>query len=140
VAKSTSGRRYERGENRRKHLGSLAVPVVEVSAEGERIGKCPAGFPAARRQILLDRAIPHIVSAPYSAAFPKRLYAVDQDGTVYTAQTSNPGDSYHGYPYAGRLGKRLIAALRDMARKENCETAFNRWIKLYITIGGPPDL
>jgi hypothetical protein len=90
--------------------------------------------------VLIDKAIPHIVTDPYSEAFPKRLYVVDQDGTIYTAQTSSPGASYHGYPYAGPMGKRLIDALRAIARKQECETAFETWLKRYITVGGPPDL
>lgn len=114
--------------------------MIAVSAEGERIGKCPADFPADHRQRLLDMAVPHITSAPYSEAFPKRLYVVDQDGTVYTGQTSNPNDSYHGYPYAGPMGKRLVAALRDLARKQGCETESEKWLKRHIKIGGPPDL
>ncbi|SKA30315.1 hypothetical protein SAMN02745126_04938 [Enhydrobacter aerosaccus] len=104
------------------------------------MGKCPAGFPADRRQALLDRAIPHITRPPYSEAFPKRLYVVDRDGTIYTAQTTNPGDSYHGYPYTGRMGSRLIAALRALARQDGCEKAFDAWVKSHITVGGPPDL
>jgi hypothetical protein len=90
--------------------------------------------------MLLDKAVSHITTAPYSEAFPKRLYVVDQDGTVYTAQTSNPGDSYHGYPYAGPMGKRLIAALRAIAQQDGCEAAFEIWLKRYIKVGGPPDL
>ncbi len=93
-----------------------------------------------RRQKLLDGAIGHITTEPYSAAFPKRLYAVDMDGTIYTAQTTNPGDSYHGYPYAGRMGKRLIAALRCVAIQQGCEPAFDAWLDDHIEIGGPPDL
>jgi hypothetical protein len=107
---------------------------------GELIGKCPANFTDERRQALLDKAIPHITTAPYSPEFPKRLYAVDQDGTIYTAQTTNPGDSYHGYPYAGRMGKRLIAALRAMAVREGCVAGFEAWLRRHITVGGPPDL
>jgi hypothetical protein len=133
-------RRYERGENRKKHVGKRTTPEVEPKPNGEFIGKCPARFPDERRSELLEKAIPYITGSPYSEAFPKRLYAVDRDGTIYTAQTSNPGDSYHGYPYTGRMGKHLIAALREMARSEGCEVAFNAWIKTYIKVGGPPDL
>ncbi len=133
-------RRYERGDNRRKHVGRSATPEIVVSPNGEATGKCPTGLTAEHRQILLDRAVAHITASPYSQAFPKRLYAVDRDGTVYTAQTSNPGDSYHGYPYAGPMGKRLIEALRAKARTQKCEAEFNQWLKRYIVIGGPPDL
>ena len=133
-------RRYERGENRRKHLGSAGQPEIVETAQGELVGKCPANFPIGRRQVLLDQAIPHITTAPYTKAFPKRLYTVDQDGTIYTAQTSSPGDSYHGYPYAGRMGNRLINALRTIARQQGCEAAFDKWLRRHIKVGGPPDL
>jgi hypothetical protein len=89
---------------------------------------------------MLDHGIGVITAAPYSALFPKRLFAVDDDGTIYAAETTNPGQSYHGFPYHGRLGKRLLAALRAIAREKDCETAFDRWVKRHITIGGPPDL
>ncbi len=134
------GRRYERGQNRQKHVGSTGMPEIVRHSNDEIIGKCPANFPETRRKKLLDEAIPHITSPPYSAEFPKRLYVVDHDGTVYTGQTTNPGDSYHGYPYSGIMGKRLIAALREMAQQKNCEQAFNSWVKRYIDIGGKPDL
>ena len=137
---AATSRRYERGQHRMKHVGRLAEPEIVASANGERVGKCPTPFPAERRQALLDQAIPHIVQPPYSPEFPKRLYAVDRDGTIYEGQTSNPGDSYHGYPYAGRMGRRLVAALRAIAIQAGCETEFDRWVKKYIIIGGPPDL
>ncbi len=133
-------RRYERGENRIRHVGVVAQPEIRKSSNGETLGKCPANFPIERRQTLLDKAIPHHTLAPYSETFPKRLYAVDEDGTIYTAQTTNLGDSYHGYPYAGRMGMQLIAALRKMARERGCEAKFNVWLKRHIIVGGPPDL
>jgi hypothetical protein len=136
----SSRRRYERGERRQKHVGLTAEPEIVRSRRGELVGKCPANFPNERLQALLDRAIPHIITAPYNEAFPKRLYVVDQDGTIYTAQTTNPGDSYHGYPYAGRMGRRLINALRAMAQREGCVAGFEAWLKRYIKVGGPPDL
>jgi hypothetical protein len=92
---ATAHRRYERGENRRKHVGASPVPEI-VTVRGDRVGKCPAGRRAAWRQALLDDAIGYFTDDPYSPAFPKRLFAVDADGAIYTAQTSNPGDSYHG--------------------------------------------
>ena len=92
------------------------------------------------RKNLLDGAIAHIIAEPYSLQSPKRLYVVDSDGTIYTAQITNPRDSYHGYPYAGRMGKRLIAALRKQAVQKDCEPAFDRWLSRWVTVGGPPDL
>ena len=136
----SGGRRYERGENRFRHVGTAPTPEIVWLANGEPLGKCPANFPPGRRQRLLDAAVPHITGAPYSDAFPKRLYAVDLDGTVYTGQTTDHGKSYHGYPYTGQMGKRLIAALRTIARKQECEAEFDKWLKRYIKIGGAPEL
>lgn len=133
-------RRYERGANRRKHVGSSNRPEIAATPDGEIVGKCPAQFPDDRKQELLDKAIPYITSPPYSEAFSKRLFVVDQDGTIYTAQTSNPGDSYHGYPYAGTIGKRLLAALREMAVHDDCEREFEQWCKKNIQRGGKPDI
>ena len=107
---------------------------------GEVVGKCPAAFPADRRQSLLDGAVGYLITQPYSEAFPKRLFAVDIDGTIYTAQTTNPGDAYHGYPYSGRMGKRLVAALKEQAQQKGCAQAFDLWVRRHIQIGGPPDL
>lgn len=140
VTKNTGVRRYERGEHRRKHLGSSERPEIAISTDGEPIGLCPKHLPLDRRQNMLDNAVPHLTRSPYSQAFPKRLYAVDIDGAIYTGQTSNLGASYHGYPYAGPMGKRLIAALREVAQKQNCATEFEKWLKRYVTLGGPPDL
>ena len=133
-------RRYERGENRRKHVGKLSGPQIVTDSDGETVGKCPARFPDVRKQELLDKAIPYITSPPYSEEFPKRLFIVDRDGTIYTAQTSNPGDSYHGYPYAGTMGKGLIAKLRTIAVRENCEKEFEQWCKSHIQRGSKPDI
>jgi hypothetical protein len=91
---------------------------VVVLPSGELIGKCPAGLPDDRRQAMLDQAVGVITEAPYSASFPKRLFAVDDDGTIYAAETTNLGQSYHGFPYHGRLGKRLLAALRTIAQEK----------------------
>jgi len=134
------GTRFDVDRNRNKHVGRTDKPEIARMANGEFVGRCPANFPEDRRQALLDKAIPHITSAPYSTEFPKRLYVVDESGTIYTAQTTNPGDSYHGYPYAGRMGRRLIEALRVMAQEKKCEEAFETWLRRHIRVGGPPDL
>ncbi|HQT84233.1 MULTISPECIES: hypothetical protein [Acidiphilium] len=136
---ATPQRRYERGENRRKHVGQSELPEI-VSDGRDRIGKCPRGRAPEWRQGLLDDAVGYITVDPYSQEFPKRLFAVDVDGTIYTAQTSNPGDSYHGYPYAGDLGKRILKTLRDKAVVIKCELQFDAWVKQNIIKAGKPDI
>ncbi|MBF0250876.1 MAG: hypothetical protein HQL35_09645 [Alphaproteobacteria bacterium] len=133
-------RQYQRGKNRYKHVGKENVPKVEKAQNGEVVGKCPASMSEEHKSELLVQAIPYITEPPYSADFPKRLFVVDQDGTIYTGQTTEPGKSYHGYPYAGPIGRRLKEALRKMARKKGCEGEFNQWIKRYIKDAGRPDI
>lgn len=135
----TGNRRYERGDNRTKHLGTSDGPEI-MHRNGEIIGRCPRDMAPSRRQALLDDAVGCVTTEPYSVQFPKRLDAVDTDGSIHTAQTSNPGDSYHGYPYAGRMGKRLIEAPRRTAIRKGCGAAFDCWVKRHIRLGGPPDL
>ncbi len=132
-------RRYERGENRRKHVGTSPFPEV-VTVGRDIVGRCPEGRTPKWRQALLDDAVGYVTVDPYSPAFPKRLFTIDDDGTIYTAQTSNPGDSYHGYPYSGPLGKRLLKALRERAAAMGCESQYNAWVKRHITVAGKPDL
>lgn len=130
---------YERGENRQKHVGKEAYPVIEIVKQ-ERIGKCPAGMPESRKEKLLAQALPYFTDPPYSKEFPKRLFAVDQDGTIYAGQTTEVGRSYHGYPYAGPLGRNMIEALRNQAREQGCEREFDKWLNKHITKAGKPDL
>ena len=77
---------------------------------------------------------------PYSPAFPKCLFTVDGDGTIYAAHTSNPRDSYHGYPYHENLGKRILDVLRKKALVMGCKKQFDAWVKKHITVAGKPDL
>ncbi len=122
-------------------MGTSPRPeIVRIGHGREFVGKCPAGFPVERSNALLAVAVPCITTPPYSVSHPKRLYAVDVDGPIYAAETTVPGDSYHGYPYAGKMGKRLLGALRQMAVRHGCEPAFEQWVKTHIQVGGPPDL
>lgn len=132
-------RKYDRGENRWKHVGTESFPVIE-NMGGEVVGKCPARMPDDHKAQLLAQAIPYLTVQPYSREFPKRLFVVDQDGTIYTGQTTDRGRSYHGYPYAGPLGRKLIEALRVQARDRGCEGEFDKWVKKHIKIDRKPDL
>lgn len=140
LGSNTPVRRYQRGENRHKHVGKENIPRVEKAADGEVVGKCPAAMSEDHKSELLAQAIPYLTEYPYSAAFPKRLFVVDQDGTVYTGQTTEAGSSYHGYPYAGPIGRRLKQALYEMAVKKGCAKEFNRWVKDHIRDAGRPDI
>lgn len=97
-------------------------------------------MPDEHKLTLLERAIPYLTNPPYSLDFPKRLFVVDDDGTIYAGQTSEAGKSYHGYPYAGPMGPRLLRGLREQAQRLNCEAQFNKWVKAHIRPDRKPDL
>ena len=129
-------RRYDKGERRFKHIGRGSRPEFETTFSHPQrwVGKCPSELTLTTIQSLLDDAV--AVPAPdREIAAPKRLYAV-HEGAIYEAQTSDGGASYHGYPYRGRLGSRLLDVLRGVARDKGCLDEFENWSKQYIVTGG----
>jgi len=86
------------------------------------------------REALLNEAI----AAPNGdreATYTKYLYAV-HEGAIYEARTSDAGQTYHGFPYRGLLGKAIVDKLRVKAEEKKCLQEFNRWVKDYITVQG----
>lgn len=125
-------RQYEKGERRFKHVGTGTEPTIEFDDGNPKkwVGKCPSNLSEADRARLLNEAI----AAPNGdreLALPKRLYVV-HDGAIYEAQTSDHGQSYHGYPYKGRLSKALRNELSEMAKAKGCSKAFTSWVKKHI--------
>jgi hypothetical protein len=130
------GRRYDKGERRFKHVGKGPEPKIQfLSDEPKRWeGKCPNGLSSGDHVRLLNEAIPGN-KGDRDIDFPKNLYVV-HDGAVYEAATTDRGKSYHGYPYRGKLPKRLIDELREMAVEKACEKQFDDWIKRHISTHG----
>ena len=126
-----TGRLYDKGERRHKHVGSSDQPVIEFDRDVPQkwIGKCPRGL-GAKAQEILAKAIP-APKGDREVDYDKILHAV-HEGAVYEAQTSDRGKSYHGYPYRGKLSGRTIDALRTMARDDGCLDGFERWVKRHI--------
>lgn len=131
-----ASRRYDKGEKRYKHEGS--GPEAEIHFDKNRprkwIGRCPAGMQAKLRTDLLNHAIA-APSGDRDIAYPKYLYVV-HNGVIYEARTSDGGTSYHGFPYRGRLSKKLIEQLRVMAKKKGCLALFEEWVKQHIDLQG----
>lgn len=129
-------RLYDKGEKRFKHEGRDEVPRIEYDSSNPRkwIGKCPQAMPAQLRQQLLSEAVPGS-PGDREVAYAKRLYVV-HDGAIYEARTSDHGRSYHGFPYRGRLDRRMLELLRDMAQRKGCLDDFERWVKEHIVLGG----
>lgn len=129
-------RRYDKGERRHKHVGREPYAVIEFETDNPRrfIGKCPNTLSAADHLRLVNEAIPGS-NGDRELSFSKKLYAVHQ-GAIYEAQTSDQGTSYHGYPYRGKLLRRLIEELRATAIQKGCQEEFDAWVARHITAHG----
>lgn len=127
---------YEKGAERYKHVGRTANPqIVRVDGLPKRaLGVCPNNLSDALKAQLLNEAIPAPPADP-DMTYPKRLHVV-YEGTIYRAETSTAGKSYHAFPYAGKLGKGVIAALAAMADRKQCRAEFDKWLAKHILAHG----
>ncbi|MFL5900695.1 MAG: hypothetical protein ACJ75S_05800 [Solirubrobacterales bacterium] len=127
---------YEKGVDRHKHVGTSDYPEI-IYRDGlpkYAIGKCPRGVPDAVKAALLNEAIP-AANGDRELDFPKRLHVV-HEGAVYRAETTTAGQSYHAFPYAGKLGKGLVTDLAAMADRKGCRGEFDKWVAKYIKLHG----
>lgn len=130
--------RYERGEHRRKHCWNRDYADF-LEKDGHLVGKCPKGITDAIAETLLNQAIaepdPFQIPGRVADLWPKRLYAVHK-GVIYEAVPTQPGTSYHGYPWRGREGRsplpvEVIERLRAMAEAEGYAEQFEHWLDEY---------
>lgn len=130
-----SSLKYDKGDRRKKHVGRSAVPVIEVDGSQPRkfVGKCPKGLEKTAEEIL-RKSLPGMVG-DRRGGYHKHRYAV-HGGAIYEAATSDKGETYHGYPYRGKLAKALIAELRKQAVAEKAEDEFDKWVRDHITVHG----
>ncbi|MBX9642569.1 MAG: hypothetical protein K2W91_00530, partial [Novosphingobium sp.] len=101
-------RRYDKGERRFKHVGRESFAEIEFDEGNPKmaIGKCPRTLSTDACEALLVDAVAG-PNGDRDIVFPKKLYAV-HDGVIYEAQTTTAGLSYHGYPFRGRLSRKLL--------------------------------
>lgn len=130
---------YERGEGRRKHRWKNDYAGFEPSGRGP-VGKCPKHITQElAEQLLNEEAVPFYEAEDSSV--PDCFYAVYL-GVVYEAVPTQPGVSYHAYPWRGDvqgrkgLGRRLLRELRGQADRRGEREELERWLKRY---GGPGD-
>jgi len=125
-------RRYDKGERRFKHVGREPFAEIEFDHGNPKmaIGKCPNSLTPADCEAMLVDAIAG-PNGDRDIDFPKKLYTV-REGVIYEAQTTTGGVSYHGYPFRGRLPRRLLEELKRMAVVKKCETEFGAWVKRHI--------
>lgn len=129
-------RRYDKGERRHKHVGRGDDPVIEFVRDNPRrwIGKCPRTLTPEDHTRLVNEAIPGD-NGDRELGFAKKLYTV-HNGAIYEGQTTDRGESYHGYPYRGKLARRLVNGLEAMAVQKSCKPAFDAWVKKHIEVHG----
>ncbi|CAH0496371.1 hypothetical protein [Novosphingobium sp. CECT 9465] len=129
-------RQYEKGVDRAKHVGLTDKPeIVFVNGVSKHaMGKCPRGIRDALKVQLLNEALP-AANGDREVDYPKRLHVV-HEGVIYRAETTTAGRSYHAFPYAGKLGKGVIAALGAMADTKSCRKEFDKWVAKFITAHG----
>lgn len=126
---------YDRGEHRRKHCWKR--PYADfIPEQGHLVGKCPSTITDAVAQAILDQAVPEpdpfLVPGREVESWPKRLYCVHK-GVIYEGVPTEPGKSYHGYPWRGREGRGplptpVIERLRVLAQAEGYLEQFENWL------------
>lgn len=115
---------YDPGEGRFKHRWKHEDPGFEGAPP---IGKCPSNLKPETAQQLLDDGVPYHASAS-NAGPPDAIYNVYK-GIPYEAAPTEPGKSFHGYPWRGRMPKRIQRALADRAERQGFGREFRDWLK-----------
>ena len=124
---------YERGEGRRKHCWNKSVPGFVPGKRGP-VGKCSNLITDVIAKTLLNSGF-HLPpdededeDEDHAGWYPDEIFNV-HNGAVYVAVPTQPGRSYHGYPYQGRLPKVVVASLRARAAEDGCLEGLERWLK-----------
>lgn len=127
--------KYERGDHRTKHCWKRDQADF-VQQQGHLVGKCPSSITDSVAETILNQAVaepdPFLVPGRAAASWPKRLYGVHK-GVIYEAVPTQPGKSYHGYPWRGRDGRGplptlVVERLRAMAEAEGYLKEFKSWL------------
>lgn len=119
-------RKYDKGENRPKHLGTDPEDQI-VHKYGNEVGECPRGFSLKAAQKLLDNAIEEY--KPRQSDVPFRLWNYHA-GAVYQARTSDGGTTWHGWPVqASRIPVKLLRQIEDRAEALGERHRLNQWLR-----------
>lgn len=122
---------YDPGQGRTKHRWNKDYAGFVSSGRGY-VGKCPNTMALEKAQELLDTGFPVYDEDQY----PEYVFNVF-GGVVYVAVHTEPGKSYHGYPWRGDRG--MGPGIPEYVRKELAKRAaeqgesreFTKWMKLY---------
>ncbi len=122
---------YDRAEGRKKHRWKYDEAGFHPSPKGP-VGKCHASITDELAQSLLRKGVPYFLPGSTTA---EHVYAVYR-GVIYEAAPTQPGLSWHGYPWRGDLGAgplppRIVRQLREMAEHDGYHKEFEAWLKQY---------
>ncbi|ADH86538.1 hypothetical protein DaAHT2_1857 [Desulfurivibrio alkaliphilus AHT 2] len=128
---------YERGGHRYKHRWSKDCAGFEPGRKGA-VGKCPCHIDDKLARQILNQGVPFYDTE--ESPFPAVIYAF-YDGVIYEAVPTNPGSSYHGYPWRGDLPgrlrppRRIFRQLEAVAQKAGQLREYRKWMKKYGGLG-----
>lgn len=122
---------FERGDGRYKHRWSHDEAGF-VGKDGESIGKCHSSITESVAQQMLNSGITY--NAPGCDTI-EHIYATYR-GVIYEAAPTQPGVSFHGYPWRGNQGRpalppRILKKLRLQAQQQGYLKEFEQWLNQY---------
>lgn len=119
---------YDKGENRRKHLGRCDEAEMAYEKGGNWVGKCPRKFSQDVAQQLIEYGIPEFRETMPDR--PCRLWTY-HDGVVYVARSQDGGKTWHGFPNGHPMKEPPRAILRQLEqRAQACgeEARIHEWL------------
>lgn len=122
--------RYDKGENRKKHL-PLSADAMMVNEHGQWVGHCPRGFAPETALDLLQHGIPEFCETIPEK--PRRIWSY-HDGVIYAAHSSDAGTTWHGFPCGNPMLKKdlpqkIRRQLEERATAAGEHRRFNNWMK-----------
>jgi hypothetical protein len=120
--------KYEKGENRLKHLGKTTDAQMVQGEGGHWVGKCPKGFSLENAQILLQCGIPEFRKT--TAEKPYRIWAYF-NGAIYAARSQDGGNTWHGFPSGYPMKEppsQIMRQLMQQAREKGEEANIQEWL------------
>jgi hypothetical protein len=117
---------YDRGEGRTKHCWKRDMAGFMPSKRG-LVGKCHRSISDPVAQNLLRSGFFGASEYEDETVAPDMIFNVYR-GVPYVAVATEPGKTYHGYPWRGRMAATIRAQLRARAQQEGTEKVFDRWL------------
>ncbi len=123
--------RYDPGEKRTKHKWAKDYPGF-VNQDGCPVGKCPKSMTRYTAESLLNKGVAW--SNPnLERSYPNAIFNV-HEGVIYKATITEHARSYHGYPWKGRVPRKVFIKLEEIAEANDWNGEFGKWVKRHIQI------